>query len=322
MHRHPAATGRGVLGSSEAVSFCNVTTKALNLDVHYVQNLLSNLCLNFISSRIRTPKWLELHWNLCTDYYGFTWSELNVKAIQLPKGKVLYLGCSSILVEQMLLVKRCYSSPEHLWIEHIPVVKKKKKILKTINNKIFPFVPLSVILPPIKITIEVILILEKLKITLCHVKIINILEWRVTDRFIVACNVGMKWNNYIKFLAKDQNKLPHYLFISKKILSWLSKWGWIYNLLFIINEGLQAPEVSNVAFFSLLLQSTYYYCHNTFPQRVPWCCPKRYASKYLCEDNTVYCTGMRDQCINVSNQLITCFPSNKYLNQFLFSEFL
>lgn len=87
-----------------------------------------------------------------------------------------------------------------------------------------------------------------------------------------------------------QNKIPHYIFISKEIHSRLSKWSRISSLSSMAGEGLQGPEMSNASF--LLLQSTYYYCHDTFPKRVPWCCAKRYASKHLCEDNTVYCTGM------------------------------
>lgn len=39
--------------------------------------------------RTKTPRWLELHWNLSTDYFGFTWFELNVKATQLLRGKDL-----------------------------------------------------------------------------------------------------------------------------------------------------------------------------------------------------------------------------------------
>lgn len=39
--------------------------------------------------RIKTPRWLELHWNLYTDYFGFTWFGLNVKATQLLRGKEL-----------------------------------------------------------------------------------------------------------------------------------------------------------------------------------------------------------------------------------------
>lgn len=51
-------------------------------------HLICNLYLGFWC-RIKTPRWLELHWNLCTDYFGFTWSELNVKATQLLRGKEL-----------------------------------------------------------------------------------------------------------------------------------------------------------------------------------------------------------------------------------------
>lgn len=39
--------------------------------------------------RIKTPKWLGWPWNLSTDYFGFTWFELNVRATRLLRGKEL-----------------------------------------------------------------------------------------------------------------------------------------------------------------------------------------------------------------------------------------
>lgn len=166
MHEHPTATEMELWAVMRLFFFVVSLSKCWMLaSFKYKTSLLIrtwSFSYVICFSRIRTQKWLELHWNPCTDYCGFTWSELNVKATQLPKGKV-YLFVMKIHCRVDVASEEVSYSPEFLQITYFCCKIRNSAV----PNKTSPLVALSI--TEWKLLYKVFLLLEKLEVTPCSV---------------------------------------------------------------------------------------------------------------------------------------------------------